>query len=98
MWPYLQVWDLYGRFFASMASKMAKTCVFAAVFAENVVHRATACKYGRKCALWWGKEMCVVMEKDNMFARAYVMQGYSTMLKCVNHIAHKKRHYIFAVS
>ena len=98
MWPYLQVWGLYGRFFASMASKMAKTCVFAAVLAGNVAHSATACKYGRKCALWWGKEMCVVMEKDNMFARAYVMQGYSTMLKCVNHIAHKKRHHIFAVS
>ena len=34
----------------------------------------------------------------NRFARAYVMQGYFVGLKCVNHVAHKKRHHIFAVS
>lgn len=35
-----------GNIFASMAVKMVETCVFAAVLAENVVHRATVCKYG----------------------------------------------------
>ncbi len=48
MWPYLQVQGLCGRFFASMAAKMAQTCVFVAVLAENVAHSATACKYGTK--------------------------------------------------
>ena len=82
MWPYLQEQGLWGRFFASMASKMAQNCVFAAVLAGNVAHRAYACKYGRKCALWWGKEMCVVMEKDNMFARAYEKEART--LCCVD--------------
>ena len=48
MWPYLQVQGLYGRFFASMAAKMAQTCVFAAVLAGNVAHGASTCKYGTK--------------------------------------------------
>ena len=48
MWPYLQVWGMYRRFFASMASKMAQTCVFVAVLAENVAHGASTCKYGTK--------------------------------------------------
>ena len=61
MWPYLQVQGLCGRFFASMAAKMAQTCVFVAVLAENVAHSATACKYGQKCALRWGGMGFVVM-------------------------------------
>ena len=100
MWPYLQVWGLCGRFFASMAAKMAQTCVFAAVLAGNVVYRATVCKYGQKCALRWGDGLCGDEDCSgkNRFARAYVMQGYFVGLKCVNHVAHKKRHHIFAVS
>ena len=46
-WPYLRKRAFKGRLFASMAAKMPKNRVFAAILAENMGYRACGNKYGQ---------------------------------------------------